>query len=113
MTATVKVWDRESKDGAPIDMYAVRAKEAIARAPSRFSLTKPDEGDPPHTNATKERPSDKEGYPIPEEWADLEWPLRRKLAVQLGAPVKCNSETANAVIAAEQRRRKELIPDED
>lgn len=117
MPEIVKVWDNErtNDDGKPdpgwIEMYAIRAREALKRGKGRYSTEQP----PSDAAAPREKKivrviADVPPDPIPQDWLALSWPERKKLAVTLGAEKNCTSDIANAIIGAEVKRREREAP---
>lgn len=105
MPAKVKVWDREADGGkgAFVEMFSLHGAEAIRNDPKRYSKAKP--GTEPKEVTIEKPKAEDNPEPIPADWETMDWTERRKLAIRLGADRRCTSDIANAIIAAEVRRR--------
>lgn len=107
----MRVWDRKGGDdekGAWVEMASLNAKEACKHDPKRYSLDDP--------NAKKPEPveqiDNRQAVPleIPQDWASLPWPERKRLATKLGAEKNVTSDAAAIIISAEINRRSKFKP---
>lgn len=109
MPKEIQVWDKKAGDGgAFIKMYSLSAKEAVQTDPERYSLDKPSDKPKPVEHIKPVVPP--VDIAIPDNWQDLPWQERRKLAVSLGAEKKADNDVVNAIIAAELKRRPPAPP---
>lgn len=111
MPVLLNVWDKAAGEGgAFVKMFSLNAHAAVKNDPKRYSMKKP--SDEPEPSVRQERVRvEAEPTEIPDNWQDLPWQERRKMAIGLGAARNCTSDIANAIISAEAKRRgKEPLP---
>lgn len=111
MPVKVKIWDAEGGDdgkGGMVEMFSLHAGEALKNDPKRYAKAKP--GTEPKEVRQERARIEADETVIPDNWQELPWQERRKLAVELGADRNVNQDIANGIIAAAAKRQSKAPP---